>query len=313
MHGACSNVAERFGSGFGRRIGCARVGRVASAGWRAHHGVAVAQIDTKQDAPSDAAGEAPFPNIPFVGLGLAASDHKMFMEKTQSYLGIFDKVNARDGNVFAADSMLLFGRNAGFLRDRRFIDAVMASRPDEIELTIIWRTHVLCWAARQGAALAGDFVECGTYRGYSASVVAKYVGLEQTGKNFFLYDLFDPTGATGEGHRMPEHGPELHAKVTARFAEYATVRVIKGRVPDSFAQACPQAIAFLHIDMNSADAEIAALDHLFDRVVPGGIVVFDDYGYRCYAAQHDAEDAFAKARGYQIVELPTGQGLLVKR
>jgi predicted O-methyltransferase YrrM len=125
--------------------------------------------------------------------------------------------------------------------------------------------------------------------------------------------LFDPTGGAGEGHRMPEHGPALYRQVTARFAAFPKIHVIKGRVPDSFAQACPEKIAFLHIDMNSAETEIAALEHLFDRVVPGGVIVLDDYGYRCYRAQHDAENEFAKARGYPIVELPTGQGLLIKR
>jgi hypothetical protein len=246
-------------------------------------------------------------------LGVADSDQAPFLEKTQAYLGMFGEINTPDAKVFAADSMILFMRTAGFLRDQRFLSAVFDSAPADVELTIIWRTHILCWAAKHGLALDGDFVECGTYRGYSASVVVKYVGLEQTGKSFFLYDLFDPEGGPGEGHRMPEHGPALYAQVKQRFAAYPTVQVIKGRVPDSFSQACPTQIAFLHIDMNSAEAEIAALDHLFDRVVPGGIVLFDDYGYDCYRAQHDAENAFAATRGYQIVELPTGQGMLVKR
>ena len=43
-------------------------------------------------------------------------------------------------------------------------------------------------------------------------------------------------------------------------------------------------IAYLHIDLNQAPAEIAALEVLFDRIVPGGIVILDDYewamGYR---------------------------------
>jgi len=251
--------------------------------------------------------------IPFLPLGIAESDRSLFLEKTKSYLGLFGETNTPEARVFAADSMILFVRTAGFLRDQRFLSAVFHSAPDDAELTIIWRTHTLCWAAAHGLALAGDFVECGTYRGYSASVIMKYTGLERTGKSFFLYDLFDPAGGPGEGHRMPEHGPELYATVKQRFAAYEMVQVVKGRVPDSFAQACPEKIALLHIDMNNADAEIAALDHLFERVVPGGLVVFDDYGYSCYRAQHDAENAFAQTRGYQILELPTGQGLLIKR
>jgi len=51
---------------------------------------------------------------------------------------------------------------------------------------------------------------------------------------------------------------------------------------------------------------------LFDRVVPGGAIVFDDYGWNGYRPQKDAEDAFLAARGYSVLELPTGQGLLIK-
>jgi hypothetical protein len=83
-------------------------------------------------------------------------------------------------------------------------------------------------------------------------------------------------------------------------------------VPDSFSEALPERIAFLHLDMNSSNSEIAALDILFDRVSPGGAIVFDDYGWLSYQAQQHAEDAFMAERGHRILELPTGQGLVIK-
>jgi hypothetical protein len=55
------------------------------------------------------------------------------------------------------------------------------------------------------------------------------------------------------------------------------------------------------------------LERLFDRVLPGGIVVFDDYGWKMFHEQKQAEDDFMRRRGYEVLELPTGQGLVVKR
>jgi O-methyltransferase len=55
------------------------------------------------------------------------------------------------------------------------------------------------------------------------------------------------------------------------------------------------------------------LERLFDRVLTGGVVVFDDYGWKMFHKQKEAEDAFMRSRGYGILELPTGQGLVVKR
>jgi hypothetical protein len=42
------------------------------------------------------------------------------------------------------------------------------------------------------------------------------------------------------------------------------------------------------------------------------VIVLDDYGYYGYVAQRDAERAWFGARGYDVVELPTSQGLVIK-
>jgi hypothetical protein len=41
--------------------------------------------------------------------------------------------------------------------------------------------------------------------------------------------------------------------------------------------------------------------------------VFDDYGWTGYQAQKHAADTFMRQRGLAVLELPTGQGLVVKR
>jgi hypothetical protein len=80
-------------------------------------------------------------------------------------------------------------------------------------------------------------------------------------------------------------------------------------IPETSRQHYAEKIAYLHIDMNEADAEIAALEALFDRVVPGGIVILDDYEWSSYRAQKLAEDPWFEARQYRVMPLPTGQGL----
>lgn len=89
--------------------------------------------------------------------------------------------------------------------------------------------------------------------------------------------------------------------------------MIKGAVPGSLEGNSPDRIAYLHIDMNQAPAEVAALNVLFDRVVPGGIVILDDYKWLAYRQQKLAEDEWFDQRGYRVMPLPTGQGLVFKR
>jgi predicted O-methyltransferase YrrM len=105
----------------------------------------------------------------------------------------------------------------------------------------------------------------------------------------------------------------LADKVRARFQPWQNVLVTQGKVPEVLAEVAPDQIAFLHIDMNNAEAERGALERLFDRVSTGGIIVLDDYGWNGYRAQKDSADEFMRSRDLSILELPTGQGLVVKR
>ncbi len=65
--------------------------------------------------------------------------------------------------------------------------------------------------------------------------------------------------------------------------------------------------------MNSSKADAAALDALFGRISPGGIIVLNDYGWARYPAQRVAADEFMQKEGYRVLEIPTGQGLMIKR
>ena len=218
--------------------------------------------------------------------------------------------------VFADDNVIMFDRNLGFRRDERFMDAFKRSVRNRQEASLLLRLNTLAWAGAQASHLPGDFVECGVWRGFCSAVLMNYLNFDRVEKTFYLYDTFEgiPSEYDSEKHDSPlfrEAG--LYESVVQRFARFPNAKVIRGVVPESFSQALPDQVAFLHLDMNSSKSEIAALEVLFDRISPGGVVVFDDYGWIGYRAQQKAEDNFVQARGHRILELPTGQGLLVKQ
>jgi O-methyltransferase len=218
-------------------------------------------------------------------------------------------------NVHAADNVILFGRSLGFRRDPKLMDAFRGNVSNHQERSLLLRINTLAWAAAEAQRLDGDFVECGVWRGFCSAVLTHYLDFQMQDRTFYLYDTFEgiPPDLDSEKHDSPlfrEAG--LYESVLARFTRYPNVRVVKGTVPDSFAQSVPERIAFMHIDMNSSKSEIATLEALFDRIVPGGLVVFDDYGWTGYQAQQVAEDAWTRRRGHRILELPTGQGLLIR-
>jgi O-methyltransferase len=210
------------------------------------------------------------------------------------------------------DNLLTWGRNMSMLDDGPFVAAWTSNIENSSDKAIVWRRYVLACAAYHCVQLEGDFVECGAYTGVGIKTVVDYLGGTAFPKTFWGYDAFEHD-ASMVNHAMPDHGPGLYQRVLAKFCDYPQVKLVKGLIPQVFADSSPDRIAYLHIDLNQAPAEIAALDHLFDRMVPGGILILDDYEWAGYRAQKLAEDPWFEARGYRVMPLPTGQGLLIKR
>ena len=214
--------------------------------------------------------------------------------------------------VHFADNFFTWARNNSMLEDDEFVKAWEANAESDADRAIVWRRYILACAAYHCVHLDGDFVECGAYTGAGVKTVVDYLGRERFPRNFWLYDLFEHEEWMLH-HAMPEHGPDLEGKVRKKFSAYPQVKIFKGSIPEVFEGQSPPAIAYLHIDLNQAEAEIATLDALFDRVVPGGIVILDDYEWSLYRAQKIAEDAWFEARQYRVFPLPTGQGIVIKR
>ncbi|MEM7295657.1 MAG: TylF/MycF/NovP-related O-methyltransferase [Pseudomonadota bacterium] len=225
------------------------------------------------------------------------------------------------GPGFTGDNLIALQRAAGFREDEKFMQCLQKLVENKQERSLSWRLHTLIWAAQTALRLDGDFVECGVHRAFCSSFICDYLDFASVDKTFYLYDTFAgiPEHLNSEKRSNDAYYREnsvdpnaIYKAAIVRLIDVPNAHFVRGVIPDSFAVACPQKIAFLHVDLNAAAAEIAALEVLFDRVVLGGMIVFDDYGWSGYQAQRLAEDAFMAERGHHILELPTGQGLLIK-
>lgn len=223
------------------------------------------------------------------------------------------------GHVYRNDMLITLARNISFRHDQKFISCFYDTATNEQEHSLIWRLHTLVWAARNALNVEGDFVECGVFKGFCSSVLLKYLDFQNLPRQAYLYDTFEglpEKTSTAQERRDWDYtkynSEAIYNGVRQKFSSYGNVKIVRGIVPDSFAEAVPEKIAFLHIDMNSEKAEMLALEHLFDRVTPGGFIVFDDFGWVSNANQMKAELAFMTARGHAVLELPTGQGVVIK-
>lgn len=189
-----------------------------------------------------------------------------------------------------------------------------------------WRVHIALWCASTAARLEGDFVECGVFVGFISSAIMEHLGWDSLGKTFWLVDTFEgpkveqfttselERGRAAEVEALRKVGGYDYSfeGVRANFAEWRNARLVKGLVPDVLPQCGSSKVAYLHLDMNAVVPETAALRFFWDRLVPGGMVLMDDYCYAGFDEQRQGLDKAAAELGVGIVSLPTGQGLLIK-
>lgn len=231
-------------------------------------------------------------------------------------------------HVYANDGLISFHRHA-FLEDPAFQRAykrgarTLGTR-DWYQWH--WRVHVALWAASGASQLDGDFVECGVNYGFLSSAVMEFLDWDRLGKTFYLLDTFagvDPRFVTADERRAGKlEANEHHLRsgmyvsgvdsVRANFAQWQNHRIIVGSIPETLEQVDARSVAFLHIDMNCAPPEVAALRFFWPRLTPGAYVLLDDYAYRGFEEQRLAMNALASEFDVPILALPTGQGLLIK-
>jgi O-methyltransferase len=222
------------------------------------------------------------------------------------------------GQAYVGEGIATWLKLPAFVQDPRFM--ALASRHVSIAPAGSWHWNLqtVLWAAQQARNLPGDFVELGVFRGHTTLFLADYLEFGGWDRRWWLYDTFEgiPDDQVDPGweliNKESYKGTFSYEEVRDRFAGFPNIVVTQGRVPQVFDQVCPDAIAFMHIDLNSSAAEIAALDALYDKITPGGVIVFDDFGWQTAHAQFKAELAWFTARGLTIFPLPTGQGLFVK-
>ena len=222
-------------------------------------------------------------------------------------------------SAFMQDNMVALMRNMHFVQDTAFTSAVLGNAEDGRDTAKMWRLHTCCWAARTALSLDGNFVECGTYKGFYAAVIAQYLQFETLTRNFYLFDTFEGLSPQWSSEAERARVDPVYQwdgtcdEVLNRFEIYPNIQVVKGVVPEVFDDILPENIAFLHIDLNAAAAETAAAERLLPQLCDGAMVVLDDFGRQEQAELCQAHLEWWGQRGQTILELPTGQGLIVYR
>ena len=151
----------------------------------------------------------------------------------------------------------------------------------------------------------GAFVECGVWRGGSVlAMVLTLQDMQAPVRDLYLYDTFEgmtrPTPADTSRFQPPalesweEAGgrpydeffnpdsfDEDSVRRTVLSSGYPEERVhlVRGPVEETLPAAAPERIALLRLDTDWYESTRHELEHLYPRLVEGGVLILDDYGH----------------------------------
>ncbi|MFN2445712.1 MAG: TylF/MycF/NovP-related O-methyltransferase, partial [Vicinamibacterales bacterium] len=175
--------------------------------------------------------------------------------------------------------------------------------------------YVLYTLASQALHLNGELWECGVYRGGTALLLNKVIESRDNVDRAIKLRLFD----TFEG--MPEVDPHRDLVRAGDFAGTSVeevrdrvtgphVSIHKGLIPETFEGLEQANIAFAHIDVDIYKSVWDCCSFIYERLVPGGFMIFDDYGFAECPGARQAVDEFFRGKPERPLVLPTSQAVV---
>jgi O-methyltransferase len=154
---------------------------------------------------------------------------------------------------------------------------------------------------QQLSVLDGDVAEVGVYRGGTANIICEY----NKNSNVFLFDTFcgmpffdeekDREWIVGSFAQIDYNA------ILDIFKKYPFCFIYKGIFPQETSHnIIDKKFKFVHLDVDNYQSYKECLEFFYDRMITGGVIVFDDYDCDCCPGANIAVDEFFKDKPENI-------------
>lgn len=171
----------------------------------------------------------------------------------------------------------------------------------------------------------GDIIECGVCTGKSLDIIASAVDLYDTQyRTIYGIDSFEGVSKPDQndievGKKRPffEKGSIFGGSIETVEKNLShhtcNIQLIKGWIPEPFSRLENCTFCFAHIDVDLYQPTKDSLEFIYPRMLKGGIILFDDYGFTMCPGAKKAVDDFLKDKIETLIVSPSGQAFLIKK
>jgi hypothetical protein len=166
-------------------------------------------------------------------------------------------------------------------------------------------------AARRFPSL--PLVECGCWHGHSTLIIDAIIA--ESRAHLHVFDSFEGLSrfVAKDKSAVQSCRPEHFASNQKHLASLVSNRVTlhRGWIPEVFVDIGQ--ISFASIDVDLYEPTRDALAYWYDRLMPGGIMYFDDYGYTSFpGATMAVKEHLSECHPHLFIEAPMGSAFLIK-
>jgi O-methyltransferase len=184
-------------------------------------------------------------------------------------------------------------------------------------LVSIERMLSIKWAFHQTAGYEGEVWEAGVYQGGTAALLARLIRRIQPRykQALRLFDSFEGLPKELEGvdlHHEGEFADTSLDAVKSLVGNDDFISYHPGWLPGTLAPYASRRIRLAHIDLDLYRSTLETMAFVYPRVVAGGIIVIDDYGFVTCPGALKAVDEFLGDKPEKPLVMQSGQAIIVK-
>ena len=183
------------------------------------------------------------------------------------------------------------------------------------------REYIVFWSAKYASnntkSILKNLVEVGVADGLTLNFALNAVTNNGDQFKAYLYDVWGKVDLINPSTKgITSQYEYLEINTTKKnLASFEKNLIFKqGLIPETFnGEDEPDSIVWLHIDLNSSPPTLDTLNYYWDRLEPGGIVLFDDYAQPAYVDTKQVVDEWLLGRTDGLFfQIPTSQAFIFK-
>lgn len=151
--------------------------------------------------------------------------------------------------------------------------------------------------------IRSSVAEVGVYKGGTAKIILETM---EKSDSLFLFDTFEGIPNNSEHDNVHIQGDFFDSPyndIVQYFSNFPNVHIFKGIFPQETGEKIEdQKFKFVHLDVDTYHSYLDALNFFYDKMIPGGYILFDDYNEPTCQGATVAVDSFFKDKEENILQ-----------